>query len=496
MKNSRFLAFDLGAESGRAIVGTLADGRVALEELYRFPNGPVDVRGTLYWDVLALYRNILTGMRTYVERVGNSVDGIGIDTWGVDFGLLAADGSLLQNPVCYRDKRTAGMPAVIGKRVPGATLYELTGMNLLGIETLCQLLALRAAESPVLEAADTLLMMPDLLAYFLTDARKCERTNAISTQLYDPRNRTWSDKILHTFGLPRHIMPELIDPATALGEIAGSVKAQTGLKSAPLVAPCTHDTPSAVAAVPGQGEDWAFISSGTWSVVGALTDKIVTSREAFSAGLCNQLTLGRPFLCRNIMGLWLLQQLRTMWKSRGDARAYSYGQMVKLAETAPAGGPLVNPDDSTFLAPENMESAIHDYCRRTGQRPAEGPAGTVRCVLESLALSYRHSLDQICSVLGRTFRTLHVVGGGSLNTLLCQFTANATNMPVVAGPVEATASGNILVQALACGRVSSAQEVREVVRRSTDLVEYPPQDDSYWEDRYAFYLKLGQESAG
>ena len=490
VKDGRFLAFDLGAESGRAVVGALDKGRLSLEEIHRFANVSREVNGALRWDIESLLNNVLKGMRVYVERFGDSVDGIGIDTWALDFGLLDENDSLLEDPACYRDKRTEGMADVVAKAFPGEALYELTGVNLLGIETLCQLLAMRLSESALMDQSHSLLMAPDLLGYFLTGEKQCERTNAVTTQLYNSRTRGWCDEIFAAFDLPQNIMPPLVDPGTYVGELTESVKAETGVRSAPVIAPCTHDTGSAVAAVPGQGDDWAFISSGTWSVVGALTDEIVTPRNAFSAGLCNELTLAGPFLCRNIMGLWLLQQLRATWKSRGEAYAASYAQLVKLAESAPQGEPLINVDAPAFLAPKNMESAIYDYCVRTGQREPSGAAGTVRCVLESLALSYRQTLDQIGNILGRTFRIIHIVGGGSLNTLLCQFTSNATGMPVVAGPVEATAAGNVLVQALARGYLASPQEIRDVVRESSKLVEYEPRETAQWNKRYAEYQQL------
>jgi sugar (pentulose or hexulose) kinase len=249
-----------------------------------------------------------------------------------------------------------------------------------------------------------------------------------------------------------------------------------------------------VAAVPGEGEDWAFISSGTWSVVGALTEELVTSPEAFSAGVCNELTLQSFFLCRNIMGLWLLQQSRALWQQGGEA--YTYADLVQMAEQAPEGGPLVHPDDPSFLAPKDMARAIHEYCARTGQRQPKGPGEMVRCILESLALSYRHALEQLERILGRRFRVLHIVGGGSRNSLLCQLTANATGFPVLAGPVEATVTGNVLVQALALGYIASAEEIRDVVRSSSALVEYEPKDTLRWQNYYAKYLRLVEQKAG
>ncbi len=488
MDDKRFLAVDLGAESGRIVVGTLHEGRLSLEEIHRFQNEPVEVCGTLHWDVLDLYKNVLKGLREYARRFGDSAEGVGIDTWAVDFGLLARDGSLLQNPVCYRDHRTDGMPEFIRSRMPEKELYARVGIFLLPIYTLCQMASLRQGNSPILDEAETFLMMPDLLAYFLSGRMACERTNAISTQLYDPRAGAWHPEVFETFDLPMGIMPDLVDPGTVLGPLRESVGADTGLRRADVIAPCTHDTGSAVAAVPGGGGDWAFLSSGTWSIIGSLTDDVVTGEDALDAGLCNELTLGSFFLCQNIMGLWLLQQARAAWERGGSA--YSYPELAELAEGAPRGGPIVASNDEGFMAPDDMLQAIRDYCRRTGQPEPEGPAQVTRCILESLALCYRHALDRMAGILGRSYRTLHVVGGGSQNTLLCRFTASATGLAVVSGPVEATVAGNVLVQAYAKGCLGSPDEIREVVRASSDLVEYAPRDSAYWDDRYGEYLEL------
>jgi len=488
MSEHRYLAFDLGAEGGRAIVGTLEGGRLSLEEIHRFTNEPVEVCGTLHWDLLNLYHSMLKGLEAYSGRYGASVDGIGIDTWGVDFGLLAADGSLLQNPVHYRDRRTDGVLELINARIPPEELFRLTGMHSSPIQTLCQLVSLQQKQSPILASAATLLMMPDLLAYFLTGQKRCERTDAITTQLYDPRRGNWHEATFREFDLPRGMMPELIDPGTVLGELGGAVGRQTGLKDAPVIAPCAHDTASAVAAVPGRGHDWAFLSSGTWSILGALTDGMVTSGDAFAAGMCSELTLGSFFLCRNIMGLWLLQQARDTWRQSG--KSYSYDELAKLAEHASDRGPIIHPDHSSFLAPVDMVQAICDYCADTDQRPPGGPAETTRCILESLALCYRHGLELLGGILSRPLNSLHVVGGGSRNGLLCQLTADATGIRVLAGPTEATAAGNVLVQALARGHLGSPEEIREVVSESFDLQEYVPRHDERWEDRYGEYLRL------
>jgi rhamnulokinase len=491
--NNRFLAFDLGAESGRAVVGTLQDGRLSLEEISRFPNTPVQVRETLYWDVLALYNHILEGLREYVRRYGAQVEGIGIDTWGVDFGLLSAPGELLQNPVHYRDARTTTVVEQVKARISPEELFRRTGMALLPINTSVQLLSLRLSKNPVLDCAATMLMMPDLFAYFLTGRKCCERTNAVSTQLLDRLTNAWSEEIVRKLDLSWSLLPELVDPGTVVGELLPTVREATGLKSGVVIAPCTHDTASAVAAVPGSGDDWAFLSCGTWSVVGTLTSDVVATPRAYAAGVFNELTVQSRFLCRNIIGLWLLQQARAAWMRAGES--YSYEEIAKLAAQAPEDGPLINPDAPQFLAPRDMQAAIEKYCAETGQAVPHHPGETARCILESLAFAYHRWLEEIAALSGRTFRVLHKVGGGVKNSLLCQLTANATGLPVLAGPSEATVAGNIMVQALAKGIVKSPQELRDVIRRSSELVEYRPQDTAHYQRRFDRYMGLAEKLA-
>lgn len=486
----RFLAFDLGAESGRAATGTLAEGRLSLEEILRFPNEPVKIHNTVHWDVLALFHNILKALKICRERFGNSLEGIGIDTWAVDFGLIAADGTLLQNPVTYRDHRTEGLEGEMLARIPAPELYKRTGIPFSAMQTLGQLYSLRSKHSPVLSSAASLLLMPDLLGYFLSGAKCCERSAAIMTQLYEASSRNWSEEIFRRFDLPFSIMPTLVDSGTVIGELADCVAAETGLQHAWVIAPCTHDTSSAVAGVPGVGDNWAFLSSGTWSVLGALTQQTVNSPAAFSAGFASELTVGSFFLCRNLWGLWLLQQARRVWQAEGHT--YSYQELSQLAEQLPAAGPLIDPSHECFFAPENMLRAIHEYCRRSGQPPPEGPGEVTRCILDSLALAYRQALDQLSGMMGKQFGILHNVGGGSLNSFLCQSTANATRTLVKAGPVEATVAGNVLTQALARGYLASPGEIREVVHRSNEMVEYEPKDAGTWEDRYGRYLQIAE----
>ena len=484
----RFLAFDLGAESGRAVVGTLKDGCLSIEEVSRFPNEPVQVHNTLYWDVLGLYNQVLKGLREFARRYADSVEGVGIDTWAVDFGLLDREGKLLQNPVHYRDHRTDGVVEEMGRRITPEELFQRTGIAASQIYTSVQLRSLRRSRSPLLECAARLQMMPDLLTYFLTGEGPCERTQAITSQLYDPRKGQWNEDVMRRLDLPPAIMPGLVDPGTVIGEIDERIKRNTGLKRSAVIAPCTHDTASAVAAVPAQGADWVFLSSGTWSLLGAITREVCTSPEAFAAGVVNEMTLGGFLLLHGIMGLWLLQQVRAVWHRQGET--YSHDDLVRLAEQVPQAGALVDPNDTRFLAPSDMLQAIGQYCIETGQHPPEGPGETARCILESLALTYRRGLDQLARILNRRFNVLHIVGGGSKNSLLCQLTANATGLAVVAGPSEATVAGNVLVQALARGYVSCPAEIRAIVRRSTETVEYVPQDTRRSEERYGEYSRI------
>jgi len=480
-KRHHLLALDLGAESGRAVVGTLDGDRLSLQEVHRFANDPVQLHGTLHWNFLGLYAGVLEGIRAARRVFGNSIEGIGIDTWAVDFVLLAEDGSLLSNPVHYRDRRTEGIAERVARALSARRLYELTGMPSFSIATLYQLMAMRMRSSPLLATAAHLQMIPDALAYFLTGSRLCEQSVVSTSLLHDPRRRQWCDEVFRTCDIPRSIMPELVEPGTVIGELSESARRATGLEPGRVIAPCTHDTASAMAAVPGEGDDWAFVSCGTWSTIGALIDEPNTTDEAFAAGLCNEVTCGGFALCKNLVGLWLLHQARETWRRQG--RNYSYDELVDLASKAECRVPLIDPNDAAFLAPEDSIEAIRAYCERTGQPPPNGPGETSRCILESLALSYRRELDALAAVTGRRFRALNIVGGGSRNRLLCQCAADAAGIPVVAGPAEATATGNILVQALALGYLNSPAAVRAVARRSSELLRYEPGDPAGWARR-------------
>ena len=488
MTGNPLLAFDFGAESGRAILGRFEGERLELEELHRFPTGGTAVLDRLYWDVLRLHDGIKQGLRA---AAGARIASVGVDTWGVDFGLLAADGSLLDNPRHYRDPRTEGVLDRALERVSRERVFAATGVQLLPINTLFQLLAMQEQSAPQLGTAHRLLMMADLLHYFLTGEQVCEFTNATTTQFYDPRRGRWSTELLEAFGLPHRILPEIVPPGTRIGPRLESVSRDCGLASGiPVVAPATHDTGAAVAAVPAEGPDFAYISSGTWSLMGAELQAPDLSPGALRCNFTNEGGVGGTFrFLKNIMGLWLVQECRRAWSAEG--RDLSYHELTRAAEEAPGFGALVDPDDGRFLPPGDMPGRVAAFCRETGQPEPAGEGAVIRCLLESLALKYRWVLERLEEVLGRRLEPVHVVGGGIRNTLLCQLTADATGRPVVAGPAEATAVGNLLVQALGLGRLGSVEDIRAVVRASFEPRTFTPcGDDGRWEEAYGRFCRL------
>lgn len=489
-----YLAFDLGAESGRGLLGRFDGQCLKLEEGHRFPNGPVRMLDTLYWDLPRLFAEIKTALAQGVARAGDVVS-VGIDTWGVDFGLIGRGETLLGNPVHYRDARTDGMLAAAFARIPRERIYEITGLQFLPFNTLYQLLALRESRSPILEVGETLLMMPDLFGWLLTGRRVGEQTNCSTTQLLDPRSGTWSDELCDRLDLPRAILPDLIGPGEVLGLLRPSVAEEVGLtRPLSVIAPATHDTASAVAAVPAVGAargtpDWCYLSSGTWSLLGVEVLHPVINAETMRYNLTNEGGVaGTTRLLKNIMGLWLVQECRRTWARAG--RDLSYEELTNRAQAAPRFAALVDPDDTTFLAPGDMPSRLTAFCKRTGQSPPGDEGAMVRCCLESLALKYRWVIDRLEAILGTTIKTIHVVGGGTKNTLLCQFTADACGRPVYAGPVEATAIGNILMQALGDGQLNSVADLRAVVARSFPVTVYEPIASSSWTDTAGRFATL------
>lgn len=469
---AHFLAFDLGAESGRAVLGTLAGGRLAVHEVRRFPNTPLPLAGHIHWNVYALFDEMKAAMRDAAAAIGRRPTSLGVDAWGVDFGLLARDGSLLGLPFCYRDHRNAGAMEEYFKIVPRPALYEATGIQFMPFNSLFQIYALVRERSPLLDAASDLLFMPDLFNFLLTGRKAAEATIASTSQCLDPRTKAWIPGLFQAMGLSKRILQDLVEPATVLGELTEPVTAATGLRHVPVVATAGHDTAAAVAAVPAEGGAWAYISSGTWSLVGVERREPLITEASREANFTNEIGLGGTIrFLKNVSGLWLVQGCRKAWSAEAPA---TYDDLTRAAMDAPPFAALIDPDDPSFLNPPDMPAAITAFCRRTKQSPPATKGAIVRSLLESLALKYRFVIEQLGQVLGRPIETVHVIGGGSRNALLCQLTADATGRPVVAGPAEATAIGNILVQALAMGRVGSPAEIRTVVRESFQPRTFAP----------------------
>lgn len=462
---------------------------MALEEVHRFATSPVSLPDGLHWDILRLFSETLRGTAIAVERSDTTPLSMGIDGWAVDYGLLDRAGALISNPYHYRDRRTDGMMERAFARVPAHEIYAATGIQFMPINTLYQLLA--AKDTPQLEGAETLLMIPDLLAYWLTGEKRGEHTNASTTQLYHATGRDWARDLIERLGLPTRIFPELVEPGADLGRMMPRLADEIGVGSPLRVASvASHDTASAVVAVPAEGADHAYVSSGTWSLVGVETVGPVSTPEAMDANFTNEGGYGGTNrLLKNVMGLWLLQECRRDW-ARGGAE-YGYDALVGGAEAAPAFGPLLDPDYPGFLAPGGMPARIRAYCKATGQAPPGGPGEYARCILESLALKYRVVLKQAEALSGRRVETVHIVGGGARNDLLCRLTASATGKRVVAGPVEAAALGNVLVQAAATRLVTGLAEIRAVARASSELREYEPSEDAgEWEEARGRFQRL------
>jgi rhamnulokinase len=481
------LAVDLGASGGRVVAGGF-DGRLLeLEELHRFDNAPVTMAGQLIWDLPRLWQEVSLGLRAAAARHGRAVSSVGVDTWGVDFSFLAADGDLLANPVCYRDARTRGMLAATTAVVPRDDIFAATGLQFMEINSLYQLMALAQAESSVLAAADRFLMIPDVFHWLLSGVASNERTNASTTQCFDPQTGDWAFSLLDRLGLPRRIFGPIADPGTMLGPLRPEVAADTGLGAVRVVLPGSHDTASAVAAVPADEPpsprpDWAYVSLGTWALVGAELDRPLVTSECLARNFTNEGGIGGTTrLLKNVCGLWLVQQCRAAWQRAGQA--WSWDQLTALAAEAPPLVTLIDPNHPSLVAPADMPAALRALARASGEPEPDSTAATVRAALESVAAAVRRTLAELDGLLGRRVGRVHVVGGGVKNSLLCQMIADATGRPVVAGPVEATAIGNLLVQLLARDGKVDLRAIRRVVRDTFEPVHYEPQDAGRWNDR-------------
>ena len=487
MNTHSYIAFDLGATSGRTIAGTLADGKITMQEISRFNNGIIPVGDHFHWDILGIYNILRNSLKTCIQENKCHPESIGIDTWGVDFGLLAKDGSLLGEPYAYRDPHTNGMMAEYFKLVPSEKVYDLTGIQFMQFNSLFQLFAMKRNGSSLLESASDLLFLPDLLNYLFTGVKKAEFTIASTSQMLNPKTMTWAGELFDAFGAPVSLMQEIVLPGTVVGQLTDIIAKETGVGRIPVVAVGAHDTASAIAAVPAEGENWAYLSSGTWSLMGIETRKPLINKETEAMNFTNEGGIEGTFrFLKNITGMWLLEQCRKEWEKEN----YSYQQLVDMAKAEKPFRFFVDPDVPDFLNPESMVEAICNYCSRTGQKAPETTGQIVRCIFESLAMKYRYTIELLKNVSPHPIEKLHVIGGGSKNAYLCQLTANAIDMPVVAGPAEGTAMGNLLVQAMALGHIGSLADIRKVVRNSVETETYIPQDVAEWGKAYEQYLKI------
>ncbi|HNS20664.1 MAG TPA: rhamnulokinase family protein [Sedimentisphaerales bacterium] len=484
-----YIAVDLGAESGRVMLGRVAKGRLELEPVHRFANGPVQQDDSLRWDFDRLLSDIKTGIGLAAKKAGGKIQGIGVDTWGVDFGLLGKDGKLLEKPYHYRDSRTNGMMDKAFAKMPKRQVYENTGIQFMQLNSLYQLLAMRLANSPTLAKTERLLFMADLFSYFLCGKAIGEYTMASTSQMMDMKTGQWSKAIFKELSLPLEIMPPITKPGTVVGTLTAEVAREIGCAQIPLIAIGSHDTASAVLGVPGSGDRWAYLSSGTWSLMGVELPKAIVNDKTFAYEFTNEGGVENTIrLLKNIMGLWLVQECKRQWQR--DGQDLSYGELTRMAAQAKPFFGYVNCDNSDFLAPGDMPSRINQCLAETGQQPTQDKGQMVRLVLESLALKYRSVLGAIEDITGKSIDVLHIVGGGIQNELLCQFTADAIGRKVVTGPIEATASGNVLMQAKAVGQLKSIDEARQVVRNSFEMKEYKPQNRDLWDRQYKTFVRL------
>ena len=486
MTDKRILAFDFGASSGRAMLGTLKDGRLDLKEIHRFPNEPVMVTGQLYWDVLRLFHEIKQGITKATLEGG--FDSIGIDTWGVDFGLMDKNGQLLGNPVHYRDERTVGIEEEVFSKISKKDLYSRAGTQFLLLNTIYQFAALKKYRPELLAQADKVLLMPDLFAYFLTGKMRTEYTEASTTNLLDAKTKRIDTELLNIIGIKEDIFPQMILPGETYGMLSDDICEELHCQSVPVVAVATHDTASAVASVPTQNKDYAYISCGTWSLFGTVIDEPILTEQSCEAGYTNEgASDGKIRYLKNIMGLWLIQQSRAEWKRQG--LDVSFDEMERAAKEAEPFKCFIDPDAQDFVAPGNMPQRVADFCRKTGQFVPQTMGEILRCIYQSLAMKYKYAIEVMEKITGQKYEFIHMIGGGIKDQLLCSMTADACGRGVKAGPVEATVTGNVLVQMISAGMIKDLDEGRQIVYNSFPIKEYEPSESSEWDKHYDTFKK-------
>lgn len=482
----KVLAIDFGASSGRAIVGTFDGEKITLEEIHRFSNDPVILGKTMYWDVLRLFHEI---KQSLIKAKPYEVESVAIDTWGVDFGLLDKDGRLLENPVHYRDSRTAGMMEESFKLIDKDRFYDITGNQFMEINTAFQLLSLVKNRPELLERADKLLLMPDLFAYFLSGKIHAEQSIASTTQLFDQKNKCWSDDVLSALGIKRSLMPEIVNSGVCVGTLSDEICEELDIKPVKIIAVCGHDTQSALAACPAAEKDFAFLSCGTWSLLGTELDEPIIDENSNRLNVTNELGCeGKTSFLKNIIGLWLIQESRRQWAREG--KEYSFMELENLAKKAEPFKCFIDPDAPEFTPAGNIPRRIKEYCRLTGQSIPESVGEIMRCIYESLALKYRSAIGQLEECTGRKFETLYMFGGGTKDRFLSKLTASACKIKVSGGPVEATALGNIAVQLIASGDIEDIGEARKIIRNSEDIFLFEGENSEDWDRAYERFLQI------
>lgn len=487
MNHKNVLAVDFGASSGRVMLGNFDGKHISIQEIHRFSNDPVLLNGTMYWDFLRLFFEVKQGL-IKAKRYGK-LDSMGVDTWGVDFGLLDKEGNLLENPVHYRDARTTGMLEKSFEKIDKDRFYQITGNQFMEINTVFQLLALLEKRPEILERTSRLLLMPDLINYYLCGQQASEYSIASTTQMLDARKKVWSKEVLESLGIPERILGSIVPCGTRLGFMKPEICQELGIDPMEVIAVAGHDTQSALAAVPASEQDFIFISCGTWSLFGTELNEPVVNGMSERLNITNEGGCqGKTSFLKNIIGLWLIQESRRQWIREG--KEYSFGHLEQMAADAKPFKALIDPDAPEFVPAGNVPERIRTYCRKSGQMVPENEAEIVRCIDESLALKYRMTLEEIKMCTGKEYSAIHMVGGGTQSGLLCQMTANACHCPVIAGPVEATVLGNVALQLLATGELKDLTQVRSVVKASTQVKIFEPQDTKQWEQMYGQYKKL------
>jgi len=486
-KTYHFFAFDLGATSGRSILATVSENKFELKELNRFSNTIIHENGKYFWDIQSLFKSLKDGLKE-ASALNIKLDAIGIDTWGVDFVYLDKDGEISGKPRSYRDPYTNGMPEEYFKIVPKKELYSLTGIQIMNFNSIFQLFAAKRENSPALNSAKSLLFMPDALSYMLTGKKVCEYTIASTSQLLNPRTKKIEPTLLEVMNISPSIIPKIVMPGEVVGYLKDSIANLYGLDNVPVIAVAGHDTGSAVVAVPAENENFAYLSSGTWSLMGIEVNNPIITSESYDINFTNEGGVdGTTRFLKNITGMWLLEQCRKEWEEAG--RAYSYPEIVAMSGSVKGFQSLIDPDDACFANPESMTEAIVTYCQKTDQKAPESDEQFIRCIFDSLALKYRYILNRLQKMAPFPIEKLHVIGGGSKNKLLNQATANSIGIPVVAGPSEATAIGNFMIQAKGIGLFNSLQEIRTVIRNSVELETFYPQDTELWDIAYQRFIK-------